>query len=161
MVEHAGTDDLIEHLPELPDLLDREPMEIEVSQSIFLLKIARAAQAGFADVDCRHPSTRLAQRVDGSLGGSTPGNQDLSICPLLLCRPQQERQCTTPIRVPIELAVPIEVADRRRIRVAIVKSAHRIGRGGGRGYPLFRRPLWLSAPPPPPALRQPDRGPAR
>jgi hypothetical protein len=31
MVEDAGTDDLIESPPEIPDLLDREPMELEVS----------------------------------------------------------------------------------------------------------------------------------
>src|SRR5258708_22901793 len=103
MVEHAGTDDLIEHLPEFPDLLDREPMEIEVSQSIFLLKIARVAQAGFADVDCRHTSIRFAQRMNGSLGCSTAGDQDLSVCPLLLRRPQQKRQCPATIRVPIQL----------------------------------------------------------
>src|SRR5260370_26892735 len=103
-------------------------MKIEVSQAIFSLKIARAAQAGLADVDCRHPGTGLTQRVGGSLGGSAPGNEDLSISPLLLCRPQQKRQCPATIRVPIELAVPIEVADRRRIRVAIVKIAHPIAR---------------------------------
>ena len=50
MVEHAGTNDLVECLRELSDLLDRKPMEIEVSQTIFLLKIARMAQAGFGDV---------------------------------------------------------------------------------------------------------------
>ena len=33
MVEHAGADDLVEGLAELPDLLDREPMQIEVSQA--------------------------------------------------------------------------------------------------------------------------------
>ena len=30
-----GADDLIEALPELPDLFDREPMEIEISQRFF------------------------------------------------------------------------------------------------------------------------------
>ena len=125
MVQHAGTDDLIECPAELPDLLDREPMEIEVSQVISLLKIARMAQAGLADVDCRYPSVRLAQRIDGSLRRSTAGDQDLSIWPLLLRRPQQQRHRPASIRVPIELAMPIEVAKRRRIRMAFVKSAYR------------------------------------
>ena len=77
MVEHARADDLVECLAELPDLLDRQPMEIEVLQSIFLLKIARVVQAGFADVDCRDPGIRLAQRMDSSLGCSAAGDQDL------------------------------------------------------------------------------------
>src|SRR5208282_1152961 len=124
MVEHAGTDDLVEHLPKLLDLLDREPMESEVLQAIFSLKIARVAQAGLADVDCRYTSIGLAQRMDGSLRRSTAGDQDFSICSRLLRRPQQKGQCPTPIGLPIELAVPIEVADRRRIRVALVKGSH-------------------------------------
>ena len=102
-------------------------MEIEISQSIFLLKIARVAQAGLADVDCRHPRIGLAQRMNGSLRCSAAGDQDLSICPRLLRRPQQKGRCPAPIRVAIELAVPIEVVDRRRIRVAFVESAHRVG----------------------------------
>ena len=31
MVEHAGTDDLVEYVAQLADLLDRELMEIEIS----------------------------------------------------------------------------------------------------------------------------------
>jgi hypothetical protein len=90
MVKHAGTNDLVECLVELSDLLDREPMEIKVSQAIFLLKIARMAQAGFADVDCRHTSIRLAQSMDSSLGCSAAGDQDLSVCALRLSWPQQK-----------------------------------------------------------------------
>jgi hypothetical protein len=115
-------------------------MESEVSQSIFLLKIARVAKAGFADVDCRDPSIRFTQRMNGSLGCPAAGDQDLSICPLPLRWPQEKGQCPTPIRVAIEVAVPIEVFDRRRIRVALVKSAHLVapsprvrGEGWGEG----------------------------
>src|SRR5271167_1428822 len=141
MVEHAGADDLVEQLAEFPDLLDRHPMKIEVLQAIFSLKIARVAQAGLADVDCRYTSIGLAQRMDGSLRRSTAGDQDFSICSRLLRRPQQKGQCPTPIGLPIELAVPIEVADRRRIRVALVKGSHCIsspsprlrGEGWGEG----------------------------
>ena len=67
MVEHAGADDLIEASPKLPDLFDRESMEIEVSQAVLSLKIPRVAQAGFADVDRRDTSIRLAQRMDRRL----------------------------------------------------------------------------------------------
>ena len=87
MVQHAGTDDLIECLAELSDLLDPESMEIENSQSIFLLKIARVVQTGLADVDRRDMSIGLAQRMDGSLRCSAAGDQDLSICPRRLSRP--------------------------------------------------------------------------
>jgi hypothetical protein len=43
MVEHAGADDLVECPAELPDLVDREAMQIEVSQAVFLLKVALVA----------------------------------------------------------------------------------------------------------------------
>ena len=67
MVEHAGADDLIEASPKLPDLFDGEPMEIEVSQAVLSLKIARVAQARLADVDRGHVSIGLAQRMDRRL----------------------------------------------------------------------------------------------
>ena len=70
--------------------------------------------------------------MDGSLGRSAAGDQDLSICPRLLRWPQQKGRCPAPIRVPIELAMPIEVVDRRRIRVALVESAHLVGWIDGR-----------------------------
>src|ERR1700730_15150428 len=123
-MQHAGADDLVEGLAELPDPLDRQPMEIEISQAIFLLKIAHVAQAGFADVDCRHTSVGFAQRMNGSLRCSAAGHQDLSVCPWLLRWPQQKGQCPTPIGVAIEVAVPVEVAERRRIGMALVKSPH-------------------------------------
>src|SRR5712691_2063770 len=154
MVEHTGTDDLVEHLAKLLDLLDREPMDSEVSQPIFSLKIARVTQAGFADVDSRHTSIRFAQRINGSLGCSAAGDQDLAICPLLVRWPQQKGQCPPPIGVPIEVAVSIQVADRRRIRVAFVEGAHLVSRIGGHRFsrllpshmrlsaPYLHRPLW-------------------
>jgi hypothetical protein len=127
VMEHSRTDDLIEHLAELPDLFDRQPMEIEVLQAVFSLKTARITQAGFADVDRRYASIRLAQSMDGSLGRPAASDQDLSISPGLLRWPQQKGQCPTPIGVAIEVAVPIKIADRRRIRMAFVEGAHLVG----------------------------------
>jgi hypothetical protein len=122
-------------------------MEIEISQSIFLPKIARVSQARLADVDCRHTSIRFAQRMNGRLGRSAAGDEDLSICPRRLRRPQQKGQCPMPIGVPIELAVPIQVDDRRRIRVAFVEGAHLIGGiGGHRCSRLLPSHMRLSAP---------------
>jgi hypothetical protein len=43
VMEHARTHDLVEFASELPDALDCEPMEIEVSQAILLLKITSVA----------------------------------------------------------------------------------------------------------------------
>ena len=101
-------------------------MQVEVSQAVFLLKIARVPQAGFADVDRSYVGVRLAQRVGGRLRGPTAGDQDGSVWPRLLGRPQQQGQCPAPIRVAIELAMPIEVAKRRRVRVNLVKGTDRI-----------------------------------
>ena len=93
------------HLTQLADLLDSEPMEIEISQPVFSLQIARVAQAGLADVDRRHPSIGLAQRMDRRLRRSTAGDQDLPACLRLLCRPQEQGQRPPPIRVAIEVAM--------------------------------------------------------
>ena len=88
VVEHPRTHNLVENLAEFPDIFDCKPIEIEVSQAIFLLKIAGMAQTGFADVDCRHSCIGLAQRMDGSLGCSAAGDQDFTTCPRMLCWPQ-------------------------------------------------------------------------
>jgi len=127
VVKHAGADDLVKAPAKLADIFNREPTEIETSQAVFSLKLARVMQAGLADVDGGHMSIRFAQRMDGSLGSSAAGHQDLSVCPRLLQWPQQQGQRAASIRVAIKLAVPVEVAERRRIRVTLVKSAHRIG----------------------------------
>src|SRR5205823_10660182 len=107
MVEHAGADDLVEYVTQLADPLDSEPMEIEISQSILLLKIARVSQARLADVDCRHTSVRFAERMNGRLGRSAAGDQDLSICRRRLRWPQHQGQSPTPVGVPLEVAVRI------------------------------------------------------
>src|SRR6202040_4401459 len=108
-------------------------MQIEVLQAILVLKIAGVAQARLADVDRRYPGIGLAQSMDCSLGCSAAGDQDLPICLLLLGRPEHKRCCPTPIRVPVELAVPIEVVDRRRIRMEHIEGTHLCGwpRGSG------------------------------
>ena len=85
--------------------------------------------------------------MDGSLGRSTARNQDLSIWPLFFRWPQQKGHRPTPIRVPIERTVLIQVADRRWIRVALVKRAHRVGWiGGHRWSRLFPSHMRLSVP---------------
>ena len=38
MVEHAGADDLIELASKFPDALDREPVELEIPDVVFLLQ---------------------------------------------------------------------------------------------------------------------------
>ncbi len=80
MVEHAGADDLIECSVQLLDLMDRELIDIEVLQAIFALQLARVTQAGFAYINCRDSRTGLAQCIEGSLGSSTPADENLSVC---------------------------------------------------------------------------------
>jgi len=69
----------------------------------------------------------LAQRMDRRLRSAAPGDEDLAIGPRLLDRPQQQRPCPAAIRIAIELAVPIEIAERCRIGVVLVKRPHRFG----------------------------------
>jgi hypothetical protein len=110
VMEHARTDDLVERPAQVADLFDGKPMEIEVSQVVFLLKVARVAEARFADVDARYARIGLAHRVGRGLRGPTTGDQNFPPCPLSLRRPQQKRERSPSIRVPIELAMLVEAA---------------------------------------------------
>jgi hypothetical protein len=154
VVKDPRTNNLIEGPAELMNLLDREPMEIEVMQVIFPLQIARVAQAGFTDVDCRHLRVRFAQCMDRGLRRAAAGDQNLTAYRPLLCRPQQKSEGPTPIRVPIEFAVPLEIDERLGVGMALVKGAHLVhplantpplgGRGRGGGEWLDGRIISLS-----------------
>ena len=132
MVEHAGADNLVERLAELLDLLDREPTEVEISKAVLSLKLARVTEACFADVDSGDMRIGLAHRMGRGLRGSTTGDQNLPPCPLNFRRPKQKRERSPSIGIPIELAMLVEVAQRRRIRVALVERPHFLGAIGGR-----------------------------
>lgn len=67
MMQHACADDLIEHAPEFPSLLDRKLVEFEILQTILCLKFACVAQTRLADVDGRDTGVGLAKRVPGRL----------------------------------------------------------------------------------------------
>ena len=47
VVKHACADDLVERLAQFADLFDGKPMQIEVSQVVFSLKVTRVAEARF------------------------------------------------------------------------------------------------------------------
>ena len=55
----------------LLDALDREAMQFEIPEIVLALKIARVAKARVADVDCRHSSIGLAERVPRGLRRAT------------------------------------------------------------------------------------------
>ena len=127
MVEHPGANDLVEGLPELADALDRQLVQIEVPQAMLLLKAARMAQTGWADIDRRHMGMRLGEGIFCGLRRPTTSDQDPSVWPRLFQRPQQKRLRPEPVGVPIAIAARRKIADRRRIRVGIVKRANRLG----------------------------------
>ena len=54
VVKHARANNLVERLAKLADLLDRKPVELQISYVVLLLKITGVAQARFADVDRGH-----------------------------------------------------------------------------------------------------------
>jgi hypothetical protein len=127
MVQHAGADNLIEGLAETPNVFDREPMEIEVSQTVFSLKIASVAQTGFANVDPGYMRVRFAHRIGGGLRRAAAGDEDSSIRARRLPRPEEKRLRPPTIRVPVKFAMPVKVAERRRIWMALVKGPHLVG----------------------------------
>ena len=82
------------------------------------------SQARLADVDPRHPRVGLAQRIGGGLGGTAARDQDIAIWPLRTGRPKQMEQRPAPLGISIELAVPRQIGDRRRIGMGVVEFAH-------------------------------------
>ena len=144
MVQHAGADDLIEDLYRARRRLrSRSRRRSQISEFVFSLKLAAVAETRFADVDPRHLRVRLAHRMDGGLGRAAAGDQDLAIRRRLARRPKEKRQRPAAIGIAIELAMPVKVAERRRIGMALVKGPH------------FARPdrraVTRSLPPKPPA----------
>ena len=82
MVKHAGADDLAELASKFPDALDREPVELEIPDVVFVLERPGEIQASLADVDSRHPGVGLAQRVGCGLRRSAARHQYVAIWPL-------------------------------------------------------------------------------
>ena len=86
------------------------------------------AEAHLADVDRRYPCIGLAQRMDrrpARYRSRRPGSPGRSAA--FSARPQQQRSRPAPVRVAVKFAVPVEIAERRRIGVTLVKTAHRVG----------------------------------
>ena len=128
MMEHARADDLIEFASNFPHALDRELVELEILDIVFLLQSTGEVQARLADVDTRHPRLGLAQRIGGGLGGTATRDKDIAIGPLRTGRPKQVEQGPAPLRVSVELAVPLQVGDRRRIGMCVVEFTHSLVR---------------------------------
>jgi hypothetical protein len=130
MVEHACANDLVERLAKLADALDRKPVELQISYVVFVLKIARMAQACFAEVDRRHARFGLHKRVPRGLRRSASSDQDRSIWAWLLQRPQQQGLRAPPAWIAVALKQPIEAGDGRRIGVRLVEGADRLDAPG-------------------------------
>ena len=127
--------------PSSPDVLDRQLMEFEVLQVVLSLKLARVAQAGLADVDGGDARVGLAKRISGRLRRAAAGNQNLLVSAQRLGRPDQMEQRAATVRVPVQVAVLVQVGDRRRIRHPFVEVADR----SARGLICFERPVAHSA----------------
>ena len=139
VVKHACANDLVERLAKLPDALDRKPVELQISYVVFLLKIARMAQACFAEVDRGHARFGLHERVPRGLRRSASRDKDRSIWARLLQRPQQQRLRAPPLRIAIAIETPLEAGDGRRIGVRLVEGADGLDAPGRRFRILARR----------------------
>ena len=111
MVQHAGADNLIEGLAETPNVFDREPMEIEVSQTVFSLKIASVAQTGFANVDPGYMRVRFTHRVGSGLRRAAAGDEILQFGRGGCAQLEEKRLRPPTIRVPVKLTMPVKVAN--------------------------------------------------
>jgi hypothetical protein len=114
VMEHACANDEVEGTPELPNVLDRQPMQTEIFQLVLSLKFTRMAQARLANIDCRDPSKRLAKRMPRRLRRAATGDQDFQACAELLGRPSQMEVRASALRLPVQ--IPVQIGYRPRIR---------------------------------------------
>ena len=115
MMKHARANDLVEGLAKLADPFDRKPVELQISDVVLLLKIARVAQACFAEVDRGHARVRLHERMTRGLRRAASGHKDRSVWTRLFEGPQQQVLRAPTLRIAIGVQTPLETGDWRRI----------------------------------------------
>lgn len=124
VMQHPGAHDVIERAPKLLDPLDRKVVQLEVLQIVLALEIARVAKARLADVDGDDSRIRLTERVSRRLRGAAARDEDLLASAHRLGRPQEMKQRTSTVRVPVQVAMLIQAGERRRIRHRLVEGMH-------------------------------------
>ena len=100
-----------------------------------------------ADVDSDHLGARPAQRVMGGLGGAAASNQYAAVVAIWFVR-REEMGIGAPAMVIRELAVGLQIVDRRRVRMTLVEGGHLGGNGGAfrRGTSSSLMPPWSIRP---------------
>ena len=126
MMKDARANNLVERLAKLAYPLDREPVELQISYVMLLLKITGVAQACFADVDRGDTRVRLHERMTRGLRRAAASDEDGSIGTRLFHRPQQQGLRAPPLRIAITIKTRFEGGDRRRIGVRLVECANRL-----------------------------------
>jgi len=81
VVEHAGGDDEVVLAGERGDLLDRQPVELEVVERVLLLQKAVMVERRGAHVDRDDPRATVREGEDGRLAGATASHEDVEIAP--------------------------------------------------------------------------------
>jgi len=128
MVQHTRADDLVEAASQVAYTLHRELVDLEILQLVFTLEFLGVADARGADVNAHDASLRLAQGMFGRLRCAASGDENCQVFPIGLTRPVQVEIYSAPAFILPALAVAVEVVDRRRIRVGVVKRLYLIRR---------------------------------
>src|SRR5215467_15459528 len=123
-MQHARAHDLIERAVQLPDVFNRQSMQLEIPKSVLLLEVPGATQARVTDVDGGDPAARLAKRIPGRLRSAATRHEDVQILPSRVCRPDQMEQRPAPLPVAVEIPVPVQTRQRRGIRSPLVEMAN-------------------------------------
>jgi hypothetical protein len=89
VVQDAGRDHEVVVVAERADLLDRQPVEGEVFEAVFLLEKAVMLERGRAHVDRgdRGPGVRVGEH--GRLVRAAAGDQDVEVGPVVAVRPEE------------------------------------------------------------------------
>ena len=121
VVEHPRAHDVVESLAEAGDLFDREPMQFDVGEVVTIDEATGLVDAALAHVDPHHVGAGVPDGVLGGLRRAAPCDEDRSIVETRAFRPQPEGLHPSTLVGP-RTAIPLEVVDRRWIRVSFVEG---------------------------------------
>ena len=121
MVNDTGADHMVETLAECRDLLDRQPVQLDVGERVSLDEPSCGLDAGLADIDADDTRARVAEPVAGRLERATTGDEDRVVVPKRCGRPESGMLDPTARSVGPRFDLAVEVVDGRWVRVRVVE----------------------------------------
>jgi hypothetical protein len=147
MMQHAGTDNLIEALPKIAHLLERQLVDLKIVEFVLALQLLGMSYACGTKVDAGDMSRGPADSVSGRLRGAAAGDEYRVVLAVRPCRPEEMEIRATELKVLPSLPIGFEVIYGRRIRIPFVEGLdfHRYPNQPASLPPLINRLLNTSS----------------